>query len=163
MTAHDLQEIFDEINELKFKKILGVELPKIEIVISTKMIRTYGRFFWNNKMGITKIKISQKHIDVHELDEVKETLLHEMVHFYEWTVHKTTSHGYFFMKTIKQLGGHPDRFSPVKMSPDEYPVVYKCTHCGKKYGFGKTLKNRRSCSVCCPNKYNPEYILKKVK
>lgn len=73
-TTEQIQEWFDELNQLVFKE----ELPRVRIVFCNTR-RQLGQFFWGNGRGIG-IKISL-YYDLTE-DQFRTVLLHEMCHLY---------------------------------------------------------------------------------
>jgi predicted SprT family Zn-dependent metalloprotease len=52
----------------------------------------------------TDITISRRHLAAHGWDEAEQTLLHEMVHLWQWVIGHTVDHGPQFRAKAREVG-----------------------------------------------------------
>lgn len=90
ITPQLLAELFNEVN----KEFFDNSLPNVTLRISNGK-RTLGQFSINQIFGTKTISISKYYKVTRE--DVKETMIHEMVHLWQWQTYRIIDH----LKTFK--------------------------------------------------------------
>ena len=104
MNKRQLHKFFDEVNA----RVFGGVLPKTKLTISFKPSDVFGQCFMHSKLGqnMSKQKIvinynSMMRYDVFNIDEIKRTLIHEMVHLWIGVLAKRN-----FSRTMNLISEH---------------------------------------------------------
>ncbi len=149
---HKLLKWFNEFKK-EFNKGKPLYLPDI-LTVSNRMSKSGGYFSYNHKNKTTSIKISMKHWEAFGDKEVKDTLKHEMVHFWEWINFRKVGHGKNFLDMAKHVGAsrHCSKL-PTKM----FKHVYVCPNCKYEVGTNKRYIRRHSCYFCSQGKFNSKF------
>lgn len=145
-----LEQIFHELNQLHF----GGSLPLPKLLWNQRLRSSAGRF----SPGSTHLlKPRAPTIEVasylKELPDgtfhTKDTMLHEMVHYYLWHKKRPYGHTPEFNQILRRVGAR--RYNPVpKLGPVKY--WYKCPNCAEKIPAKRKL-SLSACAPCC-KKYN---------
>ena len=107
----------------------------------------------NNRMsalGLCSFKkrtifLSRPYIEANEWSEVKDTVLHELAHFfsppyYDTVSNRIVSHHYEWKKKCIELGARPERCA-VRAKRPEAKYISICPTCGKKWWVNRKGKN----------------------
>lgn len=141
-----LAEIFQELNEQHF----GGELPLPSLAWNPRLSTTAGRFCPGSRRAFfpraPKIEVASYLRELADgQDHVRDTILHEMIHFYLWHHEKPYGHTPEFHRIMKRVGAQ--RFNPVpKVRPVKY--WYECPNCRKKIPARRKME-RYACATCC--------------
>lgn len=139
-----LIQIFDEINAQHFDGFL--DRPTLQW--NAKFRTSAGRFFPGNRNGDVeaRIEIAAYLLDVENSTvHIRDTLAHEMIHFWLWVRRKPYGHTDAFKEKMQAMGA--SRYNSVaRLQP--YKYVYVCENCRKEF------KTRRkigvlACLSCC--------------
>lgn len=146
-----LLQLFWEINGLFF----GGILPPIEIRFSTRLRTTGGCYFARPKK---EIRINARYLKADDgWKSIRDTLGHEMVHFWLDYLGRPCGHNPEFRKKIRECGF--SRYST--LAPIGRRFLYACHACGREY-----YRKRRgilSCGPCSGQKFNPLFTLRLMK
>lgn len=87
--------------------------------------------------------------------ELRNTVKHEMIHFYLGITRKPTGHNRYFKELMEKLG------CTLHSKPNKrpYKYIFECPHCRKEYKARKLLGKRYSCGKCSDGRFNRKYIL----
>lgn len=95
-----LAEAFDDFNRRHF----GGALPVVPIRLSGRMRSRLGQLSLGAGGDPTGISISRRHLGAHGWDEALHTLLHEMVHLWQWATGQKVDHGAAFRAKARATG-----------------------------------------------------------
>jgi len=99
-----LARLFRALNARYF----GGRLPELPLRISGRMTRRLGQLTLERKSGRpVEIAISRTHLERHAWDEIAHTLLHEMVHLWQWQAGLKVDHGPAFRRMARAVGITP--------------------------------------------------------
>jgi hypothetical protein len=98
-----LRRLHRELNECHFE---GKLLP-VQLRVSSRMETSLGELTVDDAAGALEITISRRHIDTDGWDEVRQTLLHEMIHQWQVEAGLGANHGRSFRQKAKELGISP--------------------------------------------------------
>jgi predicted SprT family Zn-dependent metalloprotease len=150
-----LQNLWYELKEKYSIELLGYrfELDKAK--------RRLGLCNYNEK----KIYLSRIHIECTNLEEMKDTLKHEVAHAYSYHYNGNAGagHNHFFYDACKIVGARTKRCASA--TGDEKEITPKYLGICKVHNVvGRYYKfvGRRSCSLCHP-KYDERFLLDIVK
>ena len=125
-------------------------------------------FKWTNKkraLGTChyserRISLSQFFVPHLDVDEVKDTILHEIAHAIVGGKH---GHDYVWKRKASELGCNPDRTADVKIPVNKmgYKYIAECPVCHKKHGHARKSRREYSCS-CQGNFFNRNTLLNYV-
>ncbi|MCO5143372.1 MAG: SprT-like domain-containing protein [Oligoflexia bacterium] len=156
----DLEQIFLELNTLHFQQ----SLPTPLLQWNKKLRTTAGRFSPGSKRfafaRLAKIEIADYLKALPEGSmHVRDTILHEMIHYYLWFHNRPYGHTPEFHKIMKTVGAK--RYNPVPQLT-EVKHWYYCKNCGKEVPTRRRLKES-ACLDCCKKwnrgKYSNKYAL----
>src|SRR5947207_1228893 len=117
-SAHDVEKLKALFSTLNIEYFNG-ELPPIELKFSGKLKTTGGQYF---KKPTRKIQISSRYLSMNDTwDEIRDTLGHEMVHFWLDVQGKPCGHTKEFRAKLKACGFN--RYS--RLTPPNTKYVYK--------------------------------------
>lgn len=158
-----LEQIFQELNLRHFQG----ELPLLKISWNSRLRSTAGRFGPGSRNPLRPraplIEIAAYLEGIPEGEyHVRDTMLHEMIHYYLWFKKKPYGHTAEFRSIMKRVGAR--RYNPVpKLSPIKH--WYECPKCLIKVPARRKLAVS-ACAVCCKKynrgEYSAQFILKKV-
>lgn len=151
----DITNMFEELNKLHFNS----EIPTIPVVWNNRMTTTAGycryRKEFTGNLYPTRIDLSLRLFESNGFPEaeVKQTLIHEMVHAYLICKYNQPGHTSSFQRMMTQITGvrknhrcHNYDVSGVKLEV-KWSVV--CTRCGYAHGYKRKPKysiyTHRSC------------------
>lgn len=136
--------------ELNFQHFGGV-LPPPEIRFSSRLKTTGGQYFKKPKRII---QISTRYLTMTESwKEVRDTLGHEMVHYWLDFQGLPCGHTSLFRQKLYACGFN--RYS--RLTPVKAKYVYHCPSCGLQYY--RRRKGIWSCGPCSGRRYNSEFRL----
>ncbi|HEY2804272.1 MAG TPA: SprT family zinc-dependent metalloprotease [Gemmatimonadales bacterium] len=95
-----LAELFHEYNVRHF----AGRLPEVPIRLSGRMRSRLGHLTLGTHGDPTEITISRRHLGAHPWEEVAHTLLHEMVHLWQWSNGQAVDHGAAFRAKAREIG-----------------------------------------------------------
>ena len=152
----DLAWMFEELNESHF----GGLLASPTLSWNFRMRTTAGRFsapkrfrFFTSSKCIPTIEIAAYLMEEHNgLQLVRDTLGHEMIHYWLWSRGLPHGHTAEFWKKMTQMG--VSRYNTVpRRRPHKYS--YQCPNCFREYLARRKL-GRLACSICC-NRFTAGY------
>jgi predicted SprT family Zn-dependent metalloprotease len=142
-----LYQLFDELNLKYFDNIL----PPIELKFSNRLKTTGGQYFREPKKVI---QISTRYFEHgNPWDEIRDTLGHEMIHYWLDYQNKPCGHTKEFYQKLDECGF--ERYS--RLGPARAKYHYKCPECHRS--FYRIKKGTLSCGHCSGKKYNPKFKL----
>ena len=143
----DLQKLFHEINRKHFGDILP--LPKVSW--NSRLRSTAGRFRpakrrFRRIPEEALIEIAAYLLEEEKGEElIRDTLAHEMIHFWLWVLKKPYGHTKEFHEKRREMG--VGMYNPV---PKRRPVKYRyqCPSCKREYPARRRLA-QHACRKCC--------------
>jgi len=148
----NLSALFAEYNAEHFNNTI----PEVPVIWNSRLSVTAGRIHYNKRVGsIQKVELSESifaKMD-YSLAEIRETLLHEMVHAYLIYYRRDDSHGRQFQNMMCRIMGEYKNYTyhsyEVKNNKRrERDVAVICEHCGT-IGYRKNLSSRRLFHTGC--------------
>ena len=135
-----------------------------------KELRNYDLGFDNAKRRLGQcdyhnrvISLSKVHIEATNLDQMFETLRHEVAHAYSYHHHgdRGAGHNGLFYKACELIGAKPQRCSSIQINvPCKF--VGLCKIHGFRSRFYRGNPGKRSCGVCSP-KFDDRFLLDIIK
>lgn len=136
--------------DLNFRHFGGI-LPPIEMRFSGRLKTTGGQYF---KRPQRLIQISTRYFEMpNTWDEIRDTLGHEMVHYWLDFQGRPCGHNAEFRAKLNACGFN--RYS--RLTPVKTRYIYMCPCCGINYY--RRRKGIWSCGPCSGQRYNPDYRL----
>lgn len=148
MTLVDLAQLFEELNQAHFGGVL--ERPVLRW--NSRLRASAGRFFpgrrawsvWGKLSCVIEVATYLRE-ELEAEKRIRDTLAHEMIHFWLWSRRRPYGHTPEFIQKMKELG--VSRYNPVpRLRPHRY--VYECPGCKKQFRARKRL-GTRACAECC--------------
>lgn len=156
-----LETTFHELNAAHF----GNVLPLPELAWNPRLRATAGRFCPGSRNPLQKREpLIEVAAYLRELGDgerhVRDTVLHEMIHFYLWHKRRPYGHTDEFYAIMKRVGAK--RYNPVpKLAPVRH--WYHCANCGAKVPARRRLGNV-ACAACCKKfnrgDFSPKFLLR---
>jgi predicted SprT family Zn-dependent metalloprotease len=171
----DLSTVFAALNLQHFDGFL--EEPVLKW--NSRLRSSAGRFLPGARSRITKValwilggqdreRITRKPIieiasylqdETDGANHIRETMAHEMIHYWLWVRKKPYGHSEEFYQKMKRMGAR--RYNPVpKVRPPKY--LYMCVSCQKEYPAYRKL-GPLACASCCKvyakGRYDEKYKL----
>ena len=104
--AADVQRLTRLYEALNTRHFAG-ELPALPLRVSRRMRTRLGQLTLERRTGRpVEIAISARHLAAHDWTEVTQTLLHEMVHVWQWRRGLAVDHGPGFRAKAGEVGVH---------------------------------------------------------
>lgn len=158
-----LNQIFQELNLRHFQN----ELPIPTLNWNSRLRSTAGRFApgstnpFRPRAPLIEIASYLESIPEGQY-HVRDTMLHEMVHYYLWFKKKPYGHTAEFHSILKRVGAR--RYNPVpKLSPVKH--WYECPRCLIKVPARRKL-SPSACAACCKKfnhgEYSSQFLLRKI-
>ena len=141
-----LEELFQELNHIHFAGVLP--LPKLSW--NSRLRSTAGRFCPGSrnplKPRMPEIEIASYLSSISDGPlHIRDTMLHEMIHFLLWFQRKPYGHTGEFLEIMQRVGAK--RYNPVpKQAP--YKHLYECPHCLVQWPTRRKL-GPVACGPCC--------------
>jgi predicted SprT family Zn-dependent metalloprotease len=141
-----LVPLFREVNERFFDGFL--DCP--DLVWNTRLRSSAGRFVpGSRRYFITfpaKIEIASYLMEEANADElIRDTLAHEMIHYWLWVRKRPYGHSPEFLTKMKEMG--VSRYNSVpRVRPPKY--LYQCLACSRDFPARKRL-GPLACAICC--------------
>jgi predicted SprT family Zn-dependent metalloprotease len=146
-SAADLQVIFAMLNVRHF----GGALRAYRIIFNPRLTSVAGRIGHRPPV----IELSPLLLAGHA-EQVKPTLLHEMVHAWLYQHGLPTGHGHDFKRKMSEVGlTSIYHFLPVKRRRSSRRYVLSCPRCQTKLLRRRRPGFRVSCARCSPQRFNP--------
>ncbi len=136
----DLVRVFSEWNLKSFNG----ELPVPELRWNSRLRTSAGRFYPSRDRSI--IEIASYLLEEENAEQlIKDTMGHEMIHYWLWVKRRPYGHTPEFHEKMNQIG--VSRYNTV---PRQRPFkhCYSCKACGQKIFVRKRLKTA-ACAKCC--------------
>jgi len=146
MERPDLRALFLAINEEGFDGSLV--LPVLRW--NSRLRSSAGRFIPGRRRWLSRersvIEIADYLLEEKDFEKhVRDTLAHEMIHYWLWSEKRPYGHTREFSEKMKELG--TVRYNPVPRRPP-LKYVYECPECEKEYPARKKLSGL-ACKTCC--------------
>ncbi len=148
MKHFDLIRMFTEWNLRSFQG----KLPALELRWNSRLQTTAGRFIPDPERPV--IEVASYLIDEENAEFlVRDTLGHEMIHYWLWMKQKPYGHTPLFHEKMQEIG--VSRYNPVpKHRPFKH--CYVCDRCEQRILVRKRLKTA-ACAACCNQHSNGKY------
>jgi predicted SprT family Zn-dependent metalloprotease len=156
-----LENLFNELNVQHFDG----QLPLPRFKWNGRLSSSAGRFCpgsrnaWFEKPAEIEIALYLRDLP-DGFDHIKDTMLHEMVHYYLWHNRKPYGHTKEFNRILKRVGAKRWNTVP-KTRPVKY--WYRCDTCLKYIPARRQLRPS-ACAACCQKynggKYHERFLLK---
>ncbi len=152
----DLNRVFTEWNLKYFRGAL----PVPELRWNSRLKTTAGRFIPQTRSKAA-IEIATYLLSLADAEAlVKDTIGHEMIHYWLWLKRKPYGHTAEFYKLMNEMG--VSRYNPVPIHRP-FKHCYICDECGQKIMVRKRLP-KAACAECCnrysEGKYHSDYTLR---
>jgi SprT-like protein len=155
-----LENLFQELN----REYFAGELPVPELLWNSRLSTTAGRFcpgsrklFRERKPFIEVAAYLRSRADGAE--HIRDTMLHEMVHYYLWHQKKPYGHTPEFHAILKRVGGTRYNPVPIERAPKHF---YECPSCHVRFPTKRKLGDV-ACAICCKNlnrgKFSEKFLL----
>jgi predicted SprT family Zn-dependent metalloprotease len=141
-----LEQLFHELNRDHFRG----ELPLPKLGWNSRLSSTAGRFCTGSRNPIFPrppvIEVASYLRDVQNGEmHVRDTVLHEMIHYYLWFKRRPHGHTPEFSQILKTVGAK--RYNTVPKERD-WKHWYECPSCSKGFHTRRKL-NASACLTCC--------------
>lgn len=158
----DLPSLFDALNQRWFDGFL--ETPALEW--NTRLRASAGRFIPGKRSlrwrpgRPARIELARYLLEeANSLELVNDTLGHEMIHYWLWTLGRPHGHTPDFYLKMNQMG--VSRYNSVpRTRPFRY--AYRCPGCAKEF-FSRRRLGVLACTVCCTRhaggRFDPRFRL----
>lgn len=103
---------------------------------------------------VRKIVMSTEYIDVLPVEEVRDTILHEIAHA---KVGIDEGHGLRWKNVARQVGAIPKRCAAPSVKP-KGAIVGKCPKGHESKAFYRMPQRVRSCGTCSPGRFNADAV-----
>jgi len=157
MTNIDLVRVFTDWNLRSFRG----QLPVPELRWNSRLQTTAGRFTPNRKKPV--IEVASYLLEEDDPEKlVRDTIGHEMIHYWLWVCRKPYGHTAEFHEKMEEIG--VSRYNPV---PRHRPFkhCYVCDQCDNRIWVRRRLK-AAACADCCNRyaggEYHPRFQLRWV-
>jgi predicted SprT family Zn-dependent metalloprotease len=145
-----LEQLFQELNQIHFSG----ELPLPSLRWNSRLSSSAGRFCPGSRNPIQprppEIEVASYLRTLEDgMDHIRDTLLHEMVHYFLWHHRQPYGHTPEFHRILKRVGAR--RYNSVpKLRPVKH--WYQCPGCRVVIPARRKIRNS-ACAPCC-KKYN---------
>ncbi|MBV8151022.1 MAG: SprT-like domain-containing protein [Candidatus Eremiobacteraeota bacterium] len=138
----ELQMLFAQFNNLYFDG----KIPAHEIAYNARFSNMAGRITYKPP----KIELSPKHL-AGKPDELRETLLHEMIHAWLFALGRNPTHSAAFKRKMRELGLSSiyhdlGKAAPLYESPKRF--ILRCEHCRREALRRRKPPPNFRCAVC---------------
>jgi predicted SprT family Zn-dependent metalloprotease len=136
--------------KINFEKIIKVE------ILAKRLMAEHGlrdwKFAWIKKIhtlgqcycAMKTIKLSIPYVLVNDIENITDTILHEIAHALVGGKH---GHNFVWKLKAKEIGCLPQRLASSKtITP--YKWYYVCVKCDKKFGRIRRVTGTASCPYC---------------
>lgn len=155
----DIREVLKQIGDK-----MNLSCENVPIIISNKMSTTKGQYSFKKKdFSPIRFKFSSVLLSgVYEAKTVRETIIHEYVHFYSNTKeHKNCGHNYIFKHNCKLAGipgetyfndnNETELSNKIQEKTSKY--ITECTCCGRRSYYNRmcgaiSRTEEYSCGLC---------------
>jgi predicted SprT family Zn-dependent metalloprotease len=153
----ELESIFQDLNRIHFE----AELPLPRLNWNSRLSSAAGRFCPGRvslgQKALIEIASYLKGIDG-GIDHIRDTMLHEMIHYWLWHKKRPYGHTAEFRQIMRRTGAK--RYNPVpKLRPVKYR--YQCPECLVTVPARRRLADV-ACAACC-KKFNAGVYSKKYR
>lgn len=164
-----------EVAKLLGMRIRGGRMTRYHImVLSNQLLKQHGlyeagwRFTWlksTRTLGLCmhrkKLIGYSRHWTSRPDGEIRNTILHEIAHALAGVGH---GHGPVWKRMAREIGAIPVRCAAVDDSlcskkPKWVLACIRCRQVSRTYHVRPSFRMRRSCSRCCPDRFNEECLL----
>jgi predicted SprT family Zn-dependent metalloprotease len=150
LTLEQAQHLYTELNQIHFANTL----PACAIELSHRLTRTAGKIWPRAKL----MRLSIPYHSHYGIEELKHTILHEMVHLWLHEQGLPNGHTPLFRQKLSELGSL-ERVHALPMPACPYRYLYRCPTCAYEI-----RTRRRISSSCgkCDTSYNPRHCFRLV-
>lgn len=142
--APELRDLFRELNAEYFHN----DLPEPEVIGWMNSAKRAGSFgFWRGSTRMA-IHISRQHHLFHGDRATRDTMLHEMVHLYQYVNTGETSDCDPRFQRLLGVVGASAHCESLPATTEYFRYVYQCRTCGYRWGVQKLLKKRYTHRGC---------------
>lgn len=135
----DLQRLYNESKQVLIQ--LGYEVEDVQVVLNSRFTRVLGRYSYREK----KIEIGKKYF-IHGNDEdIKNTIIHELLHQISGRVYQDYGHGKHWTRLAENVSARTpykitrlassDKFESIPNLRRERKYIVRCTHCGNEVKY----------------------------
>jgi predicted SprT family Zn-dependent metalloprotease len=149
-----LEALFHDLN----RQFFGSLLPLPKLLWNSRLSSTAGRFCPGSRNPLRprppEIEVASYLRDLPEAEmHVRDTVLHEMIHYYLWHVKRPHGHTAEFHQIMRRVGAK--RYNPVpkERAPKHW---YECPCCRKRMPAKRKL-GISACAACCKRHNGGQY------
>ena len=142
------QQFYTELNAGYFEG----KLPACKIEVSRRLSRTAGKIW--PKLRLMRLSLSYHHR--YGLEELRNTILHEMIHLWLYEQKLPSGHTPRFRAKLAEVG-LTGRVTALPIPPRPYKYIYGCPGCQREISTRRKINS--SCGRC-DKVYNPRYKFK---
>lgn len=143
----EVEALYQKLNQEHF----GGKLPLCHLELSRKLTRTAGKIWPRRHL----IRISISYHEYYGLEELSNTILHEMVHLWLHEQGLPSGHTARFRQKLAEVGLH-DRLKALPMPSRPYKYLYECPVCNAEFKTRRKING--SCGKCATS-YNSTFHL----
>jgi predicted SprT family Zn-dependent metalloprotease len=153
----DLSTIFNEINQTHFDGFLDAPVLRW----NSRLRTSAGRFVPGSRKFLKLVPpaieiASYLRQETGAVALIRDTVAHEMIHYWLWVRRKPYGHTGEFLRKMRQMG--VSRYNPVpKLRP--YKYVYSCGSCRREFPARKRL-GVLACARCCKEHANGKFDIR---
>ncbi len=125
------------------------KLPACRLEISSRLIRTAGKIWPKTRL----IRLSQSYHALYGPEELRNTILHEMIHLWLYEQNLPSGHTPLFRQKLAEVG-LDNRINALPVPPRPYKYAYSCPTCQREIFTRRQINS--SCGHC-DKVYNPHH------
>lgn len=144
----NLQLLFNELNQTYFDGFLD----PIALTWNSRLRSSAGRFIPGSRKWIRlappRIEIASYLAEqTNALALIRDTLGHEMIHYWLWVRKRPYGHTPEFYVKMKKMG--VSRYNTVPRSSPKKGFLYQCPTCTKTFKTRRRMRKVFACAQCC--------------
>ncbi len=151
ITLELAQTYYRELNQRHFEN----SLPECRLELSRRLVRTAGKIWPRNRL----MRLSLSYHERYGVDELANTILHEMVHLWLHEQGLPSGHTARFHTKLIEVG-LPNRVRALPVPPRPYRYLYSCPTCRLEVPTRRKISS--SCGRC-DKIYNTHHRLRLIK
>lgn len=135
----DLQRLYNESRQVLVG--LGFEVEDVQVTLNSRFTRVLGRYSYGEK----KIEIGKKYFLYGNDEDIKNTIIHELLHQISGRMYQDYGHGKHWTMLAEKVSmstpykitrlASADKLDGIPNLRRERKYVVKCTHCGNEVRY----------------------------
>lgn len=169
MTINQVEKLANKLISQTYSiRVLGtIGVPQVNVNIeslgykfiwSPRAKRRAGQCNYKDKTISLSLKLIEENLD--RPDSIEDTIRHEIAHAISHHIYgrRGAGHNYLWKDVAIQVGAKPNRcYDRKKYKAVNGKYTIKCPSCGHSREMHRRPKKSRSCGICYPQSYNPDY------